>query len=152
MTKNYTHYVVATAIICKDSRYLIVKRSNKEGSMPGLWAFPGGKLNINDYQNKPKNTYFHWHNVLDYLVMRECKEEVGLEIKNIKYIKNLAFIRYDNIPTIVLSFSAEYAGGDIKLNTEIEDYAWVTVKEARGYDLIDGLYEELLLAHKLRTN
>ena len=151
MTKNYAHYVVATAIISRGDHYLIVKRSADEAAMAGLWAFPGGKLNLADYLEQPKNTSFHWHNILDHLLMRECKEEVGLEIANIRYFKNLAFIRPDNVPTVVLSFMADYRAGYIKLNEELSDYAWVTLSEARKYNLIDGLYEELLMAQRIKN-
>ena len=151
MTKEYAHYVVATAIISRNDRFLIVKRAKNETAMAGLWAFPGGKLNLSDYLNKPKNTNFHWHHILDYLLMRECKEEVGLEISNIRYIRNLAFIRPDNIPTVVLSFMADCRAGEVKLNGELSEYAWVTLSEARNYNLIDGLYEELLTANRMKN-
>ena len=152
MTKEYSHYVVATAIISRNNQFLIVKRDKDETAMAGFWAFPGGKLNLTDYFKKPKNTNFHWHHILDYLLMRECKEEVGLEISNIRYVRNLAFIRPDNIPTVVLSFMADYHAGEVRLNEELSKYAWVTLAEARNYNLIDGLYEELLTANRIKNH
>lgn len=151
MKKEYAHYVVATAIIMFGDRFLIVKRSRDEEAMGSLWGLPGGKLNISDYSERSKNTSHHWHNVLDLVLMRECKEEVGLEIRNIKYIKNLVFLRPDNTPTIVFSFMADFAGGKVTLNHEHEDFAWVDVKEARSFDLIEGLYDELVAATSLKS-
>ncbi|MFA7244181.1 MAG: NUDIX domain-containing protein [Patescibacteria group bacterium] len=150
MKEENNHYVVATAAIMRGDKFLIVRRSKKETAMAGLWGFPGGKLNLNDYIHRPKNTSQHWHHILDHLVMRECAEEVGIQIRNISYIKNLVFIRPDNIPTIVISFAADYAGGGIKLGDEIIDFAWVDLAEARRYELIEGLYDELVLAYHIK--
>lgn len=34
---------------------------------------------------------------------------------------------------------------------ESDKFAWVTVEEAKDYDLIDGIYDELVMAAKART-
>jgi hypothetical protein len=31
----------------------------------------------------------------------------------------------------------------VKYDEDTVDHAWVTVEEAKGYDLIDGIYEEI---------
>lgn len=146
MKKQLIHYVVATVIIRKFDRFLIVRRSQKEKIMPGLWSFPGGILELTDYINKPKNTTVHWHNVLDHLIMRECYEELNLNIRNIEYLKNLIFVRPDGVPTLVVSFMADYDGGQVKLNDELDQYAWVKIHEAKRYNLIEGIYDELIAA------
>jgi NADH pyrophosphatase NudC (nudix superfamily) len=74
-------------------------------------------------------------------------EETNLEIKNIKYLTSLVFIRPDNIPVVVLSFFADHHKGNIKLSSELTEYAWVTLEESKNYELIGGIYEELEMLH-----
>ena len=39
---------------------------------------------------------------------------------------------------------AEYAEGEVKLNQdELIDYKWVILKEAKNYDLIENIYEQI---------
>lgn len=58
--------------------------------------------------SKPKDTGEHWYNIFENLLRREVMEETGLKIKNIGYVTSLAYLRPDNIPTIVVSLSAEH--------------------------------------------
>ena len=57
-------------------------------------------------------------------------------------------MREDDIPTIVISLYSQDYRGDIKLNEELVDYKWVSLEEAKNYDLIEGIYEELELVDK----
>ena len=61
----------------------------------------------------------------------------------IKYLLDLAFIRPDNIPVITLSFYAPWKKGEVKLNDESIDYAWIRVNEVKKYDLIAGIDTEI---------
>ena len=46
---------------------------------------------------------------------------------------------------------AEYAGGEVNLHEgEADKYEWVSVEEANEYDLIDGIYDEIVMADKQR--
>ena len=143
------HEVVITAIVIKDSKYLITRRSPNKKRFPGKWTVPGGKLEISDYIDLPKETKFYWYNILEKVIKREVKEEVGIEIKNIEYVTSLATIHADGNPSLVISCLADYASGVIKLQKdETDKYAWISSKEAKDYDLLDGIYEELIMAEK----
>ena len=147
--KNLGHYVVATGILVKEvgneKKFLIVKRADWEKNSPGKWTVPGGKLEMKDYLSRKHDTLDgkQWYNVLETLLRREVLEEVGLEIKNIGYVCSLVYIRYDNIPCLVISLYAYPASEEIKLCSALLEYAWVNLEEAKNYDLIDGIYEEL---------
>ena len=142
------HYIVVTGIVIKGGKYLLVRRSLEEAAFPGLWTVPGGKLNRSDYENTPKDTSDHWYNVLEKLLQREVQEEVGLKIKNIRYLLSLAYIRSDNIPTLIISLFCDYASGEVKLAKDLIEFAWVDIDEVKNYKLVPGLREEIELVDK----
>jgi 8-oxo-dGTP pyrophosphatase MutT (NUDIX family) len=146
--KNQAHYVVATGILVKEGKYLIVKRAEWEKVFPGQWTVPGGKLKVLDYVLKKKNTQHHWYNVLEDLLKREVREEIGLEIKNIGYVTSMVYVRPDDIPCLIISLFAEPLEGKIILEKSLTEYAWVTLEEARNYELIDGIFDELVILDK----
>ncbi len=148
MDSNKAHYISVTAIVIRDGKYLIAKRSLDEKAFPGLWTVPGGKIEVDDYKNLPKDTGSHWYNIFENAIRREVKEEVGLEIVNIRYLTSIAFFRPDGVPTIIVSMFADYSGGDVVLNGELSDFAWVTLSEAKEYEFIEGIYEELEMLEK----
>lgn len=150
--KNLVHYIVSTCIIHKDGKFLITKRSPKEKAFPNKWTVPGGKLEVLDYILKNKDTSSHWYNVLEELTKREVKEETDLDIKNMDYITSMVYIRPDNIPCLIISLSAEPHSTQISLSEELTEYRWISLEQAKQYDLIEGIYEELeMLEKKLKT-
>ena len=159
MENKFLHEVVITAIIMKDGKYLVTRRSPNKKRFPCMWTVPGGKLETNDYINLPKETKDYWYNVLEKVLKREVMEEVGLEIKNIEYVTSLATVHGDpsnpsgqgGVPSLVISAMADYESGDIKLQEEETDkFEWVSLEEAKNYDLIDGIYDELIMADNKR--
>ena len=143
------HEVVITAIVIKDGKYLVTRRSPDKKRFPGKWTVPGGKLEISDYVDLPKETEFYWYNVLEKVLRREVKEEAGIENDNIEYVTSLATVHSDGNPSLVISCMADYSSGQIKLQKEETDkYAWVDLKEAKNYDLLDGIYDELIMVDK----
>lgn len=145
------HEVAITAIIVKDGKYLVTRRSANKKRWPGMWTVPGGRLETSDYLSLPKDTKDYWYNVLEQVLRREVREEVGLEIENIEYVTSLATVHKDGAPSLVISCMADYAGGDVALQEEETDrYAWVTLEEAKGYELIDGILDELAMAEDRR--
>jgi len=59
---------------------------------------------------------------LEECVRREVKEEIGLEVKNIKYFGSQSWPFPDSL---MVAFTAHYAGGRIAIDeTEIVDAGW----------------------------
>lgn len=146
---QYLHEVAITAIIKKGNKYLIIRRSLSKKRFPGMWTIPGGKLETSDYLKLKKDTKFYWYNVLEKTVSREVKEEVGIKISNIRYLTSLATVHSDGFPSLVISCTAKYLSGKIKLQKEETDaFAWVSLKEAENYNLIDGILDELKMANE----
>src|SRR3989344_3822630 len=95
-TENqYLHEVAITAIVVKDGKYLIIKRSPNKKRFPNMWTVPGGKLETLDYTSLPKDTKEYWYNVLEKTLAREVREEVGIEIKDVEYVTSLATVHVD---------------------------------------------------------
>ena len=133
----------------KDGKYLITKRANYEKAFPGLWTVPGGKLETKDYKDRKQDTDAgQWYNIVEDVLRREVKEEVGLEIDKINYLASLVFIRPDGVPTLVLSMFANHKNGEVKLGEGLTEYSWVNLEEAKKYQLIPGIYEEIEMLDK----
>jgi 8-oxo-dGTP pyrophosphatase MutT (NUDIX family) len=148
---HYLHEIAITAIIVKDGKYLIVRRSPEKKRFPGMWVVPGGRLEAKDYLELPKDTEHYWYNVLERTLKREVQEEVGLEIENIEYVTSLATVHADGAPSLVISCVADYVSGDVRLEEgETVEYAWVSLEEAKNYSLIDGIYDELVMTEALK--
>lgn len=142
------HSVMVTGIIVNNFKYLITKRSLDKKAFPGKWTVPGGNLEVVDYVDLPKDTQDHWYNIVENVLRREIKEEVGLEIKDIKYLTSMTFFKGGS-PSLIISMYSNYIGGEVILNNESIDFAWVSLEEAKKYDLIEGIYEELEMLDKL---
>lgn len=150
-TSQLLHEVAITAIVVKDGKYLITRRSPLKKRFGGMWTVPGGKLETSDYVNLPKDTKDYWYNVLEQVLRREVKEEVGLAVKNIEYITSLAIIHADSAPSLVISCMADWESGEVVLQeTETDKSAWVSLEEAKDYELLDGIYDELAMAEARR--
>ena len=151
--KNKAHFIAVTGIIQKEGKYLICKRSANEKAFPNKWCVPGGKIEVNDFINSTKDTEDHWLDIFEKILKKEVYEETGLQIKNIGYVSNLAFIRPNGFSTLIVSLSAEHSSEEIKLNKEeLVEHAWVTLEEAKEYDLIENIYEQIEKVHKIKTN
>lgn len=150
-------YFVANVVVCRksDGRCLILKRSKNEKVHPGKYGVIGGKLEWKDLDIK-NPTRIHGE-VLDYqdavekLLAREAKEEAGIEIDSkLFYINSVGFIRTDGVPSILVKFAATYKSGDVVLEQEgFDDFAWVNAHEAREYDCLEGIPEEIVRAIEL---
>ncbi len=145
--ENQVHYLCVTGIIVKNGKYLITKRAGWEKAFPNRWTVPGGKMKVLDYVLRKKDTPHHWYGVFEDILRREIEEEVGLDIKNIGYVTSMVYIREDKIPCVIVSLFAEPVSDNasVKLCNALTEFAWVDLEEAKDYDLIEGIYDELVI-------
>lgn len=151
------HFVVATAIIARRDgngppKFLIAKRAPHEKAFPNKWTVPGGKLVRHEYEHLPKRPYAggqreseapQWYGMMDWLVAKEVDEEVNVKVGKVSYLTDLIFIRPDGYPVATLSFWCWYKNGEAKPGKDLTEVAWVTAAEAKNYDLIEGIAEEI---------
>lgn len=145
------HRISTTCIIFRpDAQVLIIKRAPHKMMWPNLWTVPGGGFKTDDYVNRvPTHIGIttQWHNALEQAVHREVLEETGLHIWKPWLVCDLAFIRNDGVPVVVLSYGADLRGEDkVTLDDDATEYLWVDYEGARHYPLIPGILHELELA------
>lgn len=121
------HIVAVSAMVRKDGKYLIMKRSEREIAFPGKWQAPGGKVEPNE--------------TLEEAVQREVLEEGGVKIKNIRYMRSYDFMRPDGHHVVGIAFVCEWESGEVKISKAHTDFAWATPEEAKKYDMIPRLWE-----------
>lgn len=149
--KDKLFYVVANVVIYRESdkKCLILKRSERETAHPNKYAVPGGKLEWKDLPiespTRMNGDIYDYENAIGELLKREAFEECGLTISDdLSYVNNVAFIRPDETPVILVKFAAKYVSGDVVLEEgAFTDYAWVDENEVMNYDCIDGIQGEV---------
>jgi 8-oxo-dGTP pyrophosphatase MutT (NUDIX family) len=154
------HRVDVTGIIWRKDedgkyRYLITKRAPHKKAWPGKWTVPGGGVHVKDYMHDQVSDQDdhgpQWYNAIEKALRRECREEVGVEIGVVHYLLDIAAIGGDNIPRLILSYYCKYASGEVTLDEDTVDFAWVTAEEAQSYDLIVGIAQEITEVEKRLT-
>lgn len=109
-------YVAVKALIIRDGKILIIKRSSKEDVYKNEWDLPGGKLEFGEHP-------------IDGL-KREVKEETGLEIEVIKPISVWTFFKNDGKTQVIgITFLAKPISDEIKLSKEHVDSKWVCLRK-----------------------
>ena len=110
---------VVAALIEKDNKILIAKRSTGDYNVLGKWEFPGGKVEQNEDEM--------------HAIEREIYEEFELKIKAKKFIVNNV-CKYPNKTVDLRLYSCDYISGEFKLHDHSE-IAWVSKDELLIYDL-----------------
>ncbi len=153
-------YFVANVVVFRESdgRCLILKRDDREKVHPGKYAVPGGKLEWKDLDlsnpSRMNGDVIDFESTIEDLLVRETREEAGIEIESaLKYINNVAYVRTDGIPVLLIKFAAKYKSGDVVLEVGgFTDHAWVNADEIHQYDCIEGVREEVAEAIKIFNN
>jgi 8-oxo-dGTP diphosphatase len=122
--------LVLTFLIEWEHSFLLVKRSNDEQNFPGLWAFPGGKVEIGE-------------TVVDTL-RREIKEETNLDITGeFILLDAYCFGRSTGLAFLVRSKT------NVVIPYEFEDYRWVkALDELQSLLRIPGIDNHLVAAQR----
>ena len=155
--KNKLFYFVANVVIYRESdgRCLILKRSAREVVHPGKYAVPGGKLEWGEldlaHPGRVQNDVLDFPDAVERLLMREAKEEAGVEIDSkFVYINSVAFVLPDEIPVVLVKFAAKYKGGEVVPEPgAFDDFVWVNAEEVKKYPCIEGIADEVSAAIRI---
>ena len=110
---------VVAALIVRNNKVLIAKRSTGDPNVFGKWEFPGGKVKENESE--------------EHAIEREIKEEFEMDIKANKYLIN----NICEYPTKIIDlrlYECEYIAGEFNLHDHSE-YKFVNRNEILKYDL-----------------
>lgn len=111
--------IVVAALIEKNNKVLIARRSTGDSNVLGKWEFPGGKVEENENELRA--------------IEREILEEFELVVKANKFIIN-NICEYLTKTVDLRLYSCSYLSGDFKLHDHSE-YRWVSKENILDYDL-----------------
>lgn len=127
---NMFYSVLINAVIAREGKILISRRSLKEHHQPGSWSIPGGKV---------ENSKDEEFDIVERTLRKEIKEEVGIEINdNIRLIANNTFKHTKGHITLTLVFLCEYRSGEAKAFKDTIDIAWIGSNEIDEYNYPDN--------------
>ena len=110
---------VVAALIKKENKFLIAKRTTGDKEVLGRWEFPGGKVEEGEDEK--------------HAIEREIKEEFDLDIKAIKFITNNV-CKYPSKTIDLRLYDCEYIKGEVNLHNHSE-YRFVSKDKILNYDL-----------------
>ena len=119
---------VVAAVIKKNNLFLVANRSF-EANSPGIWEFPGGKV-------EEKETFVS-------ALIREIEEELSLKIQVGEKITSIDLNTSDKYISVHY-FYAFIVSGHINLNVHSE-FKWVARDQLSAFKYIDG--DRYILKH-----
>ena len=125
-----TSYFVVTGVVKHKSKVLILKKSPKDYNYPIRWSFCSGY--VKEFESA------------EGTVLREIKEETGLDAKIVK--KGKLFQKADKSKGrnwVIMPFLCSVNSNNIKLDHENVDFTWVNHKDISKYPTVPGLEKDL---------
>ncbi|MCS7113956.1 MAG: NUDIX hydrolase [Nitrososphaerota archaeon] len=116
------------AIIVCNGKILLEKRRSDPGR--GKWSVPGGIVELGE---SPENA-----------VVREVKEETGLEVDNpelVDVVNNIILDEDGKIQYhfVIVDYFVKLRGGELRAADDAEELRWVNLEEAEKYNITDTL-------------
>ena len=114
---------VGAVIIC-NGKILLEKRKNEPGR--GKWSIPGGLVELGES--------------VEQTVIREVKEETGLEVEKPEHIDVVDnVVRDENGEVkyhfVIIDYFVKLKGGTLEARSDAEELRWVAFDEVEKYDL-----------------
>lgn len=112
------------AVIIKDKKILLEKRRNQPGK--GKWSIPGGLVELGESTAQT--------------VIREVKEETGLNVEKPRYLDIVEKIVRDKrghieYHFIIVDYFVDLKNGALQVGSDAEELEWVGLDEVESYDL-----------------
>ena len=130
--ENIKFHITVKAIVIYHQKILILKRVRPSSDGLGYWELPGGGL---EYGETP-------HEAL----IRELKEETGLDIKIIIPVYTFTAIRPD-YQTVGIGFLTIPTNDHVQLSHEHTDYQFVSSTELLQY-IDKKIYDDIIMTLK----
>ena len=110
---------VVAALIEKEGKYLIARRSTGDENVLGKWEFPGGKVQENETE--------------EHAIEREIMEEFEMDIQAIRFLTNNV-CKYPKKVIDLRLYECKYLSGEFHLHDHSE-YKFVDRDEIINYNL-----------------
>ena len=114
--QQYPEPTVGGLVFNLEGKVLLIKSHKWRNK----YAIPGGHIELAE--------------TIEEALKREIKEETGLDIHDIQFILLQEFIFHDAFwkkrHFIFLDYACKTKSSDVKLDSEAQDYIWVTLEEA----------------------
>ncbi len=111
---------VAKAIITKENKFLLIKRSSQSKFFPELWDFPGGKI---EPVEEPVES-----------VKREVLEEISLKIIPNRLESEFDYTENDSLIHFWV-YSVKSFTGKVTLSSDHTQSLWLSKEEMKNYQL-----------------
>jgi len=123
MTKTdaYPSRVIASMLVRRGDEYLFIKQNKPGGAYPESLHIPGGGIEPGETPEEGAR--------------REVRDEVGIEVQNVKSIDfDWDLVPYKGKETLLifLRFSGDYASGEPRPLTDAKEILWLTSDEIRS--------------------
>lgn len=129
---------VVCGIIYKEDRILLTRRK-KGKSLEGFWEFPGGKVEKEETDTTA--------------LKRELKEELGLEISELKYFSENKH-DYNSFTILLVAYECKTLVDPKKL-ADHDKFKWVRINDIKKFYLSDAdkpILEKLELGNEIDPN
>ena len=129
LVSSYNFKVNVSCVIKKDHDFLLIKRADDEEVFPGYWGIPGGTVEPADA-------------TLEDALVRECEEEVGVEITNLEIVSNDINDKGDK-GALYIVYKADHMTGEPKALDGTAEAKWLSIDDARTLNLTPKTLEML---------
>lgn len=115
---EYAYVVNVDAAVVRDGEYCCIERSADEDHAAGELSFPGGKLEA------PPGTA----DAIERTAAREVREEVGVEVGEVRYVCSSTFEADDGTPCCNVVTLCAYEAGEacVREPAEVAAVHWLT--------------------------
>jgi ADP-ribose pyrophosphatase YjhB (NUDIX family) len=112
------------AVIIKEGKIALIKRGNEPSR--GKWTIPGGLVELGES--------------LEQAVVRETKEETGLDVYNPSLIDVVSNVDLDEkgkvkYHYVIIDYLVHVKAGTAEASSDAVELHWVPFDEVEGYDL-----------------
>ncbi len=115
---------LVVAALVRDGARILMSRRRADQPMPGLWEFPGGKVEPGE---SPQSA-----------LAREVREELGCQVA-VGGIHEVVFHAYPEFDLYMLVYAATITGGTPRA-IEVAEIAWVDARALPALDLLPADY------------
>jgi len=108
--------ILTKALLVRDNKILLLRRAETSSFAAGKWDIPGGKLDFGES--------------LEESLLREIKEETSINVEVLNPICTCSNVNEENTKQYIsIVYYCNYIDGEVKLNSEHDDYIWINPKD-----------------------